>query len=114
MMSRDDYNESENELKLLKKTREQKELEIKKNLIELNSYLKFKDIEKYGDSLYKKIKEKAVNSESKIDTELSMQNEFDFQIYGNLGLNIDYDVDNLWDMKFDFRNNRWIICPSVF
>ncbi len=47
MMSRDDYNESENELKLLKKTREQKELEIKKNLIELNSYLKFKDIEKY-------------------------------------------------------------------
>lgn len=66
---------------------------------------KFKDIEKYGDSLYKKIKEKAVNSESKIDTELSMQNEFDFQIYGNLGLNIDYDVDNLWDMKFDFRNN---------
>lgn len=67
--------------------------------------IKFKDIEKYGDSLYKKIKKKTVNSDSKIDNELSMQNEFDFQIYGNLGLNIDYDVDNLWDMKFDFRNN---------
>lgn len=64
---------------------------------------KFQDIEKHGEKLLKSVASQTKKNKEYKDTDISLENEIDFKIYGNLGLIIDYDIERLWDIKIDFR-----------